>query len=196
MILNLESKKNSIYALLDAQTLKAKGWSIEKFIFTCKALHVKLIQYRDKDGDFKSKKENLQKIKTLCSPIPLIVNDEVELVEFCDGLHLGQEDLKKIAPIANEAISLLRKKIGDKILGLSTHNKKEILEANTLAVDYIGLGAYRLTTTKSDATVLKESLQELISLSLKPVAVIGGVRVDDEIEGATYKVVGSDLYEH
>ncbi len=178
-----------LYALLDYETLVKKEWSIERFISTCKALHVEIIQYRDKKGDRQRKKENLHKIKSLCA-ITLLINDDVDLVEFCDGLHVGQEDLKKIS------VNDIRKKIGKKVLGISTHNKEEILRANSLEVDYIGLGAYRATSTKADASVLKESLSGLARLSFKPVGAIGGVRVDDEIDGVTYAVVGNDLYEY
>jgi thiamine-phosphate pyrophosphorylase len=184
-----------LYALLDYETLVKKEWSIEQFIFTCKSLHVEIIQYRDKQGDTKRKRENLKLIKSLCD-IPLVVNDTVDLVEFCDGIHLGQGDLLEISKDKNESVRRVREKIGDKIFGISTHNKQEILEANSLHVDYIGLGAYRATSTKDDATVLKESLSKLASLSFKPVGAIGGVRVNDEIENVTYAVVGSDIYEH
>ena len=178
-----------IYALLDYETLVKKEWTIERFISTCKALHVEVIQYRDKKGDRKRKIENLQKIKSLCNTT-LLINDDVDLVEFCDGLHLGQDDLKKTS------IKDVREKIGRKVLGISTHNKEEILEANGLDIDYIGLGAYRATKTKDDASVLKESLSGLARLSFKPVGAIGGVKVEDEIDGVTYAVVGSNLYEY
>jgi len=184
-----------LYALLDFDSLEKKRWSIEKFISTCKALHVEIIQYRDKQGDKKRKKKNLLKIKSLCD-IKLLINDDMDLVEFCDGIHLGQEDIKKISICKEDAIKEIRKKIGKKILGISTHNKEEILESNKLDVDYIGLGAYRSTNTKSDASVLKESLSELASLSFKPVGAIGGVKIYDEISNVTYAVVGSDIYEH
>jgi thiamine-phosphate pyrophosphorylase len=182
-----------IYALLDMQTLRKKQYSIEKFILTCKKLHVTLLQYRDKKGAENEKIENLKKIKSLCN-IPIILNDDLELIEFADGLHVGQEDLKNISSNKIEAIKKIRKKIGRKILGVSTHNKEEILEANSFDVDYIGLGAYRSTDTKSDATVLKESLSSLAGLSLKPVGAIGGVRINDKIANVTYLVVGSDIY--
>lgn len=184
-----------LYALLDFETLEKKRWSIERFVSTCKALHVEIIQYRDKKGDKKRKRENLAKIKSLCD-ITLLINDDIELVEYCDGLHLGQEDIAKISSSKAEAIKEIREKIKNKMLGISTHNKKEILEANSLDVDYIGLGAYRSTSTKSDASVLKESLSELASFSFKPVGAIGGVNIYDEISNVTYAVVGSDMYEH
>jgi len=184
-----------LYALLDYETLVKKEWTIERFISTCKALHVEMIQYRDKKGDKQRRKENLKLIKSLCD-ITLLVNDEVGLVEFCDGLHVGQEDLQKIFTCKEKSVTSIRKTIGRKVLGISTHNKEEILEANSLDIDYIGLGAYRVTNTKDDASVLKESLSEMARLSFKPVGAIGGVKVDDEIDGVTYAVVGSDLYEY
>jgi len=184
-----------LYALLDYETLVKKGWSIEKFVSTCKELHVEMIQYRDKLGDKKRKENNLKKLKEICK-IPILVNDELDLAELCDGVHLGQEDLKEISDSKEVAIKKIRSKIGNKILGISTHNKDEIEEANKLDVDYIGLGAYRATSTKDDATVLRESLSELARFSLKPVGAIGGVRICDTIENVTYLVVGSDIYEH
>lgn len=185
----------NIYALLDYDVLNQKEWSIEKFVRKCKSLNVKIIQYRDKKGSIKRKQQNLQRIKSLCD-ITLIVNDSIELAKFCDGLHLGQEDLANLASTKKEAIHKVRAKIGKKILGISTHNKEEIKEANELDIDYIGLGAYRATSTKGDATVLKERLDELASLSFKPVGAIGGVKLNDVIENVTYLVVGSDIYEH
>lgn len=184
-----------LYALLDYDTLVKKNWSIEKFISTCKELHVEIIQYRDKQGNKQRKEENLQKVKSLCD-ITLLINDDIELVKFCDGIHLGQEDLIKFSKCRCMAIEKVRDKIGKKVLGISTHNEQEILEANDLDVDYIGLGAYRATNTKSDANVLRESLSELARLSLKPVGAIGGVKLSDEIENVTYAVIGSDIYEH
>jgi thiamine-phosphate pyrophosphorylase len=184
-----------IYALLDFESLRKHDWSFERFISTCSKLNVSIIQYRDKLGSNERIEENLKVLKRL-SKVPIIVNDHMDLVEFCDGLHVGQDDIKKIDVDKKRAIERIREKIGSKILGISTHNKEEILEANELDVDYIGLGAYRKTSTKNDATVLSENLAKLASLSLKPVGAIGGVRISDTIENVSYLVVGSDLYEH
>jgi len=184
-----------IYALLDYETLLKKKWTIERFISTCKALHVEIIQYRDKEGKKERKIRNLQKIKSLCD-IKLLINDDLDLVCECDGVHVGQSDLSSISLSNKIAVQYIREKIGKKILGISTHNKEEIFEANYLDIDYIGLGAYRTTTTKNDASVLKESLSELASLSFKPVGAIGGVKISDDISHVTYAVVGSDMYEY
>lgn len=91
---------------------------------------------------------------------------------------------------------MIRQKIGKKILGLSTHGKEEILEANILDLNYIGLGAYRKTSTKIEANVGGEVLIEAASYSVHPVGMIGGVMLDDTFEAPIiYKVIGSGLYE-
>jgi len=177
-----------IYALLDIDMLEKYGISIEEFVDKCKELDVEMIQYRDKNSPMSMKKELLLEVRDSWDKT-LIVNDFIELIEYADGLHIGQDDLKKYG-----SIEAIREKIGDKILGLSTHSLKEIKKANKLDVDYIGLGAYAKTGTKKDAKVLgKRKIKRLIPHSNKKVAVIGGVKLKDKIKGATYKVVGSDI---
>lgn len=125
----------------------------------------------------------------------LIINDTVELIAYVDGLHIGQEDIRNYSSNLNDAVANIRKKIGKKILGLSTHNKKEILESNYLDIDYIGLGAYRATKTKSEANVGGSELIDIASYSTHPVGIIGGVTLLDTFEDPIhYKVIGSGLY--
>lgn len=82
----------------------------------------------------------------------------------------------------------------DKILGISTHNEKEILEANEMDLNYIGLGAFRDTSTKKDITlVLGDSLDKLALKSKHPVGAIGAVKMDDKFDNVTYHVIGSGL---
>jgi thiamine-phosphate pyrophosphorylase len=117
------------------------------------------------------------------------------LIDLVDGLHLGQEDIREYDEDLNTAVTKVRDRIGRKLLGLSTHNQKEIEEANSLDLDYIGLGAYRSTQTKSEANVGGKALLEAAKHSKHPVGIIGGVRLDDEFEGyIAYKVIGTDFY--
>ncbi len=187
---------NRLYALLDRDTLDRRGWSLERFVTRADALGAEMIQYRDKSGDAAQIEEALETIKRLYKG-RLIVNDYPEAVRFCDGIHVGQEDLARYGETKAEALAALRARIGkEKIIGLSTHNAEEIEEANELDLDYIGLGAYRATSTKTDASVLgQEALARLAALSRHPVAAIGGVRLDDRISHVTWLVVGSGLYE-
>jgi len=127
----------------------------------------------------------------------VIVNDTIELIDYADGLHIGQEDIRAYGDDLVDAVKQIRHIIGRKLLGLSTHNKEEILEANTLDIDYIGLGAYRATHTKSEANVGGKALIEAASHSTHPVGMIGGVVLEDAFdEPIRYKVIGSGLYQN
>jgi len=175
-----------IYALLDWDLLKKYNISIEEFVNKCSELDVAIIQYRDKNSNLKDIEKRLKQIRTLWNKT-LIINDYIELIKFADGLHIGQEDLEKYKSIEN-----IRQKIGSKILGLSTHNEKEVLKANKLDINYIGLGAYRPTNTKDVTSVKGEELLNIAKLSNKDVAIIGGVKLSDEFN-TKYKVIGSDI---
>lgn len=185
---------NFLYVLCDYETLIKKDISLEKFIKICKKNDVKLIQYRDKISTIEKQKENLLFLKKNLN-IPIIINDKIELIEHADGLHLGQEDLDLIHKDKKIAIKLIRVKIKDKLLGLSTHNEVEILEANDLDLDMIGLGAYRGTRTKDVDTILGDKITYLAKISKHPVCAIGGVKIIDKIDNVSFNVVGSGIYE-
>jgi len=183
-----------IYALVDQDTLQKKGISLQDILLPIQAHSIPLLQYRDKHGSSKEIIKALETIRRLYGG-KLIVNDRVELAAYADGVHLGQEDMLRYGRSKEEAVEAIRQRLGSRLLGLSTHNMEEILEANTLELDYIGLGAYRPTDTKSDAAVGGASLVEIARHSRHPVALIGGVRMDDTFgPSITYRVIGSDLY--
>ena len=183
-----------LYALCDQDMLDARGISIENFIEIAKDKNAEIIQYRNKNADIAFIKQQLVRIRKLYDGF-LIVNDAYELIEYCDGVHLGQEDLKAIDEDIHKAVKILRSVVTeDKILGISTHNEEEVLEANSLDLNYIGLGAYRSTTTKTDiTTMLGDSLDEIASHSKHLVAAIGGVRLEDSFSHVTYNVIGNGL---
>jgi len=186
---------NYLYVLCDYETLLKKNILLESFVTLCKSKNVKLIQYRDKISSIEIQKENLLFLKKSLN-IPILINDKIELIEYCDGLHLGQEDFVLIHKDKKLATKLIRKKIGKKLLGLSTHNELEILEANDLEIDMIGLGAYKNTNTKDVDTILGDKIVYLAKMSIHPVCAIGGVKIDDEIKNITFNVVGSGFYEN
>lgn len=186
---------NLLYVLCDYETLLKKNISLDEFVVLCKNNNVKLIQYRDKILSIEEQKNNLLFLKSNLD-IPIIINDKIELIYYSDGVHLGQEDFDKIHLDKTLAIKLIRKKIGNKLLGLSTHNELEILEANDLDLDMIGLGAYKNTNTKDVSTVLGNKISYLAKISKHPVCAIGGVKKEDKIENITFNVVGSGFYEN
>jgi len=185
-----------IYILLDKEVLVKRGLSFQKLFQKLQNLNIPIAQYRNKIGSLEEKRQDLLEIRRYYSG-QLIINDTIELIDYADGLHIGQDDIRKYSDNLENAIAIIRAKISTKLLGLSTHNKEEILEANGLDLDYIGLGAYRGTQTKAEAKVLGEEAIVLAKVSLHPVGLIGGVKLSDTFPSQIkYRVIGSDLYEN
>lgn len=137
---------------------------------------ITIFQFREKGtgaytGD--EKYHFAKQLQAICkeNKIPFIVNDDIELALLldADGVHIGQED---------ESAQAVRRKIGDKILGVSTHNLKEVKKAIAEGADYIGIGPIYTTKTKEDAqsaqgTVL---IKEVRSMGIDiPIVGIGGI---------------------
>ena len=182
-----------LYALCDQELLDSNAISLEDFIEIAKSYDAEIIQYRNKTADTSFIKNQLIKIRKIYNGF-LIVNDSYELIEFCDGVHLGQEDLKNIDSEISRAVSVVRSVIGkDKILGISTHNEEEVLAANEMDLNYIGLGAYRDTTTKLVPKTLGDSLDAIAAKSKHFVGAIGGVKISDSFVHVTYHVIGGGL---
>lgn len=184
---------NLLYVLCDYETLLKKNISLESFVNLCKNKDIKLIQYKDKISSIQTQKENLIFLKNSLD-IQIIVNNKIDLIEYCDGLHLGQEDFALIHKNKKLALKLIRKRIGNKLLGLSAYNELEILEANELEIDMIELGAYRKTNIDGINTILGDKIIYLAKISTHPVCATGGVKIKDKIKNITFNVVGSDFY--
>ncbi len=135
-----------------------------------------VIQYRAKNKSSKQIYSEATALKKLCREygIPLIINDRVDIAVAvdADGVHVGQDDLP---------VEVVRRIIGNgKIVGLSTKTLEQVVEANTLPVDYIGFGSVFPTTTKKDATLSGiEMLREAVKLSIQPVVAIGGINAEN-----------------
>ncbi len=182
-----------LYALCDQNLLNAHNITLHEYLKHISKYKIKILQYRNKASNINYIKQQLKIIRKTYNGC-LIINDYVELVPFCDGLHLGQEDLYKINSNAIKAISWLRQTLGyKKIIGLSTHNKQEVISSNSLTIDYIGLGAYRNTNTKEIDNILGDMIDEIAAISKHKVAAIGGVRLNDRFQNITYLVLGRGL---
>ncbi len=118
----------------------------------------------------------LAEVRGLERCIPVIANDRVDvaaalLSEGLAGVHLGQDD----APVA-----LARTQLGPgALIGLSTHSPGQVVRAGDEAVDYLGFGPFRATSTKGYARGLgPEACWIAQEASPWPVFPIGGI---DEI---------------
>ncbi|HET7571173.1 MAG TPA: thiamine phosphate synthase [Gaiellaceae bacterium] len=99
-----------------------------------------------------------------------VLNDRPDLVEACgaDGVHVGQGD----APAAEA-----RAAVGDdRIVGVSTHAREEMVAAGGEGADYLGVGTIFATPTKpgNDAAGL-ELVRVAAATAEPPWFAIGGI---------------------
>ena len=111
------------------------GRSLEEVVSEAVAGGVTMVQLREKDTSTGEFIRLACKLSDLLRPlgIPLIINDRVDvaLAADADGVHIGQSDMP---------YEIARKLLGpDKIIGLSVENMNDLLRANELDVDYIGI---------------------------------------------------------
>ncbi|MFA0624044.1 thiamine phosphate synthase [Vibrio breoganii] len=134
---------------------------------------VTMVQIREKHGDVRAFIERARAVKSVMrgSGVPLIINDRVDValaVDAC-GVHLGQSDM----PVADA-----RRLLGDdKLLGLSVESEEQLLEAQSFAVDYLGISAIFATPTKTNTVKHwgTEGLSKAVELSKLPLVAIGGI---------------------
>jgi len=123
-----------------------------------------------------------QRILAVCNTYKstFILNDYVEIAlrVGAHGVHLGREDMS-----VDEARRLLGT---EKIIGATANTLDEMIYLASGGVDYLGVGPFRYTTTKSNLSPLiglegyRSLLSQFRSLGYTtPVTSIGGIVLDD-----------------
>lgn len=135
---------------------------------------VSICQLRMKKANKQALYQAASQFKSLLNEnVLLIINDHLDVAMLCaDGVHLGQNDMPpdKIRQQASEQF----------ILGITCHNVKEALNAESSGCSYISLGCLFTTNTKKETTSIDlHTAQEISSLSQVPVCVIGGINIDN-----------------
>ena len=135
-----------------------------------------LMQLRDKRGSAAEVHSQARELQALLAPrgVRFIVNDRPDIAATTDsgGVHVGQEDLP-----AEDA----RRICGpSRWVGVSTHNLRQLREADRTSVDYIAVGPIFPTGTKEnpDPVVGIEFLREVRRLTRKPLVAIGGITIE------------------
>ncbi len=134
---------------------------------------IKIVQMREKEYSKKEIIDLAYKYRKITkkAKVKLIINDHIDaaLLTGADGVHLGQDDLpckeaRKIAP--------------NLIIGVSTHNLKEALQAEKDGADYINIGPVFSTNTKIiSGEPLGIEMIRLISSKINiPFTVMGGIK--------------------
>ncbi len=144
---------------------------------------VRVLQVRMKNASVEEHLAVLPALQEMCieQGAQLLVNDHLEVARHIPGvgIHLGQDDVN-----ATEA----RRVLGDDVLiGLSTHNLRQVRTACSLPIDYIGYGPIFTAEGKhrnlSDRRVPHDpvglaSLKQAITEATVPVVAIGGIDLE------------------
>lgn len=136
------------------------------------------IQLRDKYASPRKFYEEAREVMnfTRGSEIKIIINDraDIALAVKADGVHVGQDDLP---PAAVRSIS------GESaIIGFSTHNVAQAIEAAKLPIDYIAVGPVYQTQTKEnpDPVINLEGIKAVrAAIGNFPLVAIGGINFEN-----------------
>lgn len=134
---------------------------------------ITIVQLREKSCSDEEFIVIAQRVKKVLEPygVPLIINDNiaVALAVDAEGVHVGQSDMP---------YEEVRRLIGeDKIIGLSVENHQQVLEANRLDVDYIGISPVFATPTKTDTFTPFGLMgtRQAVAATQHPTVAIGGM---------------------
>jgi thiamine-phosphate pyrophosphorylase len=159
-----------LYAILDPE--QTRGRAAETVLWELLEGGVKILQLRAKAlraGDF-LQLGCVTRALTRSHGCRLIVNDRIDIALACeaDGVHLGQEDLP---------LQAAKKLMGDKIIGISTHDPEQAQEAEAAGADYIGFGPMFATTTKQTGYGARglDMLAQVRDAVKLPIVAIGGI---------------------
>ena len=181
-----------LYAIVDPE--QTKGRATETVLRELLEGGIKLLQLRAKvmpAGDF-LQLARVTRSLTRSYDCRLIVNDRVDIALACeaDGVHLGQEDLP---------LHAARTLVGDRIIGISTHDVGQAKEAEEGGANYIGFGPMFGTTTKATGYSARglgmlRRVRDAVSI---PIVAIGGITEGNVNEvwraGADSAAIISDL---
>ena len=166
-------EKLKLYLVTDRDL--SLGRPLEEIVSEAVAGGVTMVQLREKDAATGEFVELGRRLMSLLKPlgVPLIINDRVDvaLAVDADGVQIGQSDM---------SYADARRLLGpDKIIGLSVENMDDLLKANELDVDYVGISPVYGTPTKTDTAEPfgLEGLRKAVEMSVHPTVAIGGMNV-------------------
>lgn len=161
----------SFYLVTDEDLVKSG--SLEEVCEKALQSGVTFLQVREKETSSKGFYEKALRIKKIADQhkVPMVINDrlDIALAVEAEGVHLGQSDLP---------IKVARKLLGpEKIIGASVKTVDFAKKAEKDGADYLGVGAFFKTATKTDTSLVSlDLIQEITQAVSIPLVVIGGIK--------------------
>ena len=134
--------------------------------------NVEFFQLRLKNTKISNLKKIANRVKKITTKhkVKFLLNDNFLLANKfeADGCHMGQLD---------GSIQTARKKLKNKILGVTCHNSKRLaISAVKLKADYIALGSFFKSKLKPNAKKANINILKWSKKNIKrPIVVIGGI---------------------
>lgn len=167
-------KPSGLYIILDPSVCPDR--SLVEVLRSAAEAGAWLFQYRNKTASMQTAYEEALVLRRAAAQagVLFIVNDrcDLALAVDADGVHLGQGDLP---------LDMARKVLGpDKLIGISTHNASQVIEASAGQPDYLGFGPIFKPGSKQDHAPLVglEGLRAVRAFTALPVFAIGGIQIE------------------
>lgn len=143
------------------------------------------VQLRMKDVSDEEVKSVAEQIIPMCQETDtiLVIDDRVELTMDLKvhGVHLGKNDMPAVD--AREYLG------AGAIIGVTANTAQDIIAYKKFDVDYVGLGPFRYTTTKSNLSPIigldgyRDIITEVRNAGVElPIVAIGGITLEDVAE--------------
>jgi thiamine-phosphate pyrophosphorylase len=183
-----------LYPIIDVELCRARGLDPAALAQAYLSGGARILQLRHKVGSSAAFLELADSLVSLARPAGaiVIINDRADIARLsgADGVHVGQDDLSPadVRKVAGTTV----------VVGLSTHDARQIETALGTDATYIAVGPIYGTTTKE--TGYSARGLDLLGHAAgrgKPVVAIGGITIDRVPAligaGATGVAVISDL---
>ncbi|HEX4168825.1 MAG TPA: thiamine phosphate synthase [Bryobacteraceae bacterium] len=166
------------YPILDTATLEARNCPVTSVADALFDVGIRVLQYRHKDDWTQRHFDEAKKLAQKCQDLGVlfVLNDRADYARLLRcALHIGQDDLPPLAA---------RSVISDEILGLSTHNGRQLKFGDEAPVEYLSLGPVFSTQSKfrPDPVVGIDAFCKLRELTAKPLVAIGGITLTNARE--------------
>lgn len=171
-----------LYAILDTTALDARSIPLVDAARAVAASGAACMQVRAKGAGARRTLELLRAVADVRGAVPLVANDrpDLALLAGADGVHVGQEDVP-----AGLARFLAEQREKPLLVGLSTHDREQLLAALDEPIDYVAIGPVLSTTSKENPDPVL-GVDAALALAREahdrrpglPVCAIGGIGLD------------------
>ncbi|MCX8065514.1 MAG: thiamine phosphate synthase [Candidatus Hydrogenedentes bacterium] len=194
-------KETDLYVVITEKMCKGRPSTL--VLEECLKAGVKIVQFREKEGEDKEKFYKAKMFREITNSYGalLIIDDRIDiaLMVNADGVHLGQKDLP---------ISEARRIAPELIIGASTHSVEQAIKAQEEGASYVNIGPLFPTQTKTGTAeplgvdaiertkpylkvpftcmggIKLQNIEEVLKRGARHIAVVTAVTEADDIQGA------------